>query len=319
MALGLLVFLALPAARGHLDLSAGNVGRSAWVDLAVCAVLAVPVGLLPRAPLTVLGVLIATFGLATALDANDVALLQFLAVDLAVGYVATCRTRRTSVPAAAAALLSLVGYWLTRSVVYGSPMGDTYKVWLLPVSLVAAWAVGVSVRQRGEYARALRAQTAAAAVAAERLLIARELHDVVAHNIGIIAIQAGAAGRVADRQPAAARDALATIETTSRDTLSGLRHLLVALRQADGRPAGGRPSAGLPPLRLDGLDALAASVADVGLDLEVERHGPPRSLTPDVELAAYRIVQEAVTNVVRHAGASRCRVRIDYRPAEVGI
>ena len=156
----------------------------------------------------------------------------------------------------------------------------------------------------------------------ERLRIARELHDMVAHSIGIIAIQAGAGRRVIDTQPAEARNALAAIEATSRETLAGLRQMLGVLRRAEpGRP--GRPDPGHGPLEpapgLADLDRLAATTADAGVRVEVRWLGPRRPLPADIDLSAFRIIQEAVTNVVRHAGTGHCRVTVDCRDDELGI
>jgi signal transduction histidine kinase len=181
----------------------------------------------------------------------------------------------------------------------------------LALALLTAGLLGRSVRERRSHTAELRAATAAEAVAAERLRIARELHDVIAHSIGVIAIQAGVGRRVIETQPAEARNALATIETTSRETLAGLRRTLGALRgaAADGRPAPRDPAPGLAD-----LERLAASTADAGVRVALRHLGNPDvSLPPEVDLAAYRIVQESLTNVVRHAATSTCRVTVERR------
>jgi signal transduction histidine kinase len=143
------------------------------------------------------------------------------------------------------------------------------------------------------------------------------LHDMVAHNVGIIAIQAGMGRRVIDSQPAEARDALAAIETTSRETLAGLRRTVGALRRA-GPSAEGDPD----PLETPGLADLARLVdktRNAGLRVDVRRHGRPRPLPAEVDTSAFSIIQEAVTNVVRHAGAGRCQVSIDHGEGELSI
>ncbi|MFE9423631.1 sensor histidine kinase [Kitasatospora sp. NPDC006697] len=170
---------------------------------------------------------------------------------------------------------------------------------------VIAWLVGRSIRQSAEHARALGEQLAARAVTAERLRIAREMHDTVAHSIGVVALQAGAARMVLDTRPDRARTALAEIETAGRETLAGLRRMLGALRAAD-RADGTEAAAGLAD-----LDRLAAATTAAGVRVEVHWAGEPRPLPPDVDLAAFRIIQEAVANVVRHAGARSCRVAVD--------
>ena len=141
---------------------------------------------------------------------------------------------------------------------------------------------------------------------------------MVAHSIGVIAIQAGTGSRVIDTQPAEARDALAAIETTSRETLAGLRRMLGALRGAgsgpDPAPAPLDPAPGLAD-----LGRLAAATMRAGVRVEVQWRGQRRPLPADVDQSAFRIIQEAVTNVVRHAGTGHCRVIIDQQDDEVAI
>jgi signal transduction histidine kinase len=174
--------------------------------------------------------------------------------------------------------------------------------------------IGNSVRARRLYGETLREQAAAQAVTAERLRIARELHDMVAHSISIIAIQAGMGGRVIDTQPAEARTALRTIEETSRETLAGLRRVLVGLRRTDSEaaPVGPAPT-------LDDVGKLAVSTRDAGVDVEVEWRGERRPVPPEIELSAYRIIQEAVTNVVRHAKTPSCQVLIEHTDDELRV
>jgi signal transduction histidine kinase len=162
----------------------------------------------------------------------------------------------------------------------------------------------------------MRTQTAAHAVTAERLRIARDLHDMVAHSIGIIAIQSGAARRVMDTQPDKTREALAAIETASQETLAGLRHMLGALRQARvGADAADR----VPVTGLADVDRLAANAAEAGVQVQVRWSGRRRPLPPEIEVSAFRIIQEAVTNVVRHAGTPRCSVAVEFREGELAV
>jgi signal transduction histidine kinase len=137
---------------------------------------------------------------------------------------------------------------------------------------------------------------------------------MVAHSIGIIAIQSGAARRVMDTQPDRARDALAAIEATSQETLAGLRHTLGALRQAGADAADRVPVTGLAD-----VERLAATAADAGVQVEVRWSGRRRPLPPEIEVSAFRIIQEAVTNVVRHAGTPQCSVAIDFGEAELAV
>ncbi|MFF4328763.1 sensor histidine kinase [Streptomyces sp. NPDC001591] len=241
--------------------------------------------------------------------------LPYLAVDLVMGFIVATRTRRVSAVAAAASLavqLLLVG---------GFAHGDSLTVNLVIalLAMAAAYTGGLLIRERREHAVELRAQEVAEAVTAERLRIARELHDMVAHSIGIIAIQAGVGSRVIRTQPEEAREALSAIEATSRETLSGLRRTLVALRQADpdAEVSGRAPLAPSPGLA--DIERLAAATAEAGVRVDVRRDGEQRPLPADIDLSAYRIVQEALTNVVRHAGTGHCRVRIEYEDENVSV
>jgi signal transduction histidine kinase len=180
--------------------------------------------------------------------------------------------------------------------------------------MVIAWLAGHSIRQAHTHAETLRAQAEAQAATAHRLQIARDLHDQVAHAIGIIAIQAGTGARVIDTQPAEARNALAAIEATSRHTLAGLRQTVRALRQAGPHR---QPGAAAPGLA--GLGQLAAATRDAGVQVEVHWQGQRCPLPADLDTCAFRIIQEAVTNVVRHAGTPRCRVSVDQRDGELAI
>ena len=143
----------------------------------------------------------------------------------------------------------------------------------------------------------------------ERMRVARELHDVVAHGISLITVQAGFGGLVLDQSPEVARSALGTIESTGRQTLAELRLLLTTLREEHDQTSG-------PPLspmpRIEDIDSLAAGMAAAGLTVRVTTSGEPWTLTPALQLTAYRIVQEALTNVARHAGASHATVCLEH-------
>ena len=204
------------------------------------------------------------------------------------------------------------------SVLFWRPFGRptsplaTSQVVTATLSTIIAWLIGYLIRQGHAHADALRSQAELQAVTAERLRIARELHDMVAHSIGVIAIQAGTGRRVIDTQPAEARNALSAIEAASRETLSGLRRMLGALRRTEpqGMPGLAAPN---PAPGLADLDRLAATTMDAGIQVDVQWQGQRYPVPADIDLSAYRIVQEAVANVVRHSGASSCRVLIDHR------
>jgi signal transduction histidine kinase len=159
-----------------------------------------------------------------------------------------------------------------------------------------------------------REELARRAVTEERLRLARELHDVVAHSMSVIAVQSGVGAHVADSQPKEAAKALAAIEATSRAALTELRRLLGVLRQ-DGEHQGSLA----PVPGLADLDRLLGEVAKAGLAVKLRVEGARPQLPAGVDLSAYRIVQEALTNVVKHAGPARAQVVVGYRDHDVTV
>ena len=145
-------------------------------------------------------------------------------------------------------------------------------------------------------------------MAGERARIARELHDVVAHSVSVMVVQAGAAEEVLAAAPDRAREPLRSIQDTGRQALVELRRLLGVLR-TDGSEAALAPQPGL-----DQVAALAAQVREAGVAVDLRVDGERDRVPAGVDLAAYRIVQEALTNVLKHAGASHAAVRVGYRP-----
>jgi len=181
---------------------------------------------------------------------------------------------------------------------------------------VTAWVAGDTVRGQRERVvlmDAQREEEARRAVADERVRIARDLHDVVAHHLSVIVVQAEAAQEVLAARPERAGQAMATVADTARSALGELRRVLGVLRSegddgADGD--GGRA----PQPDLDAVDDLVASVRQAGLTVAVRTEGEPRAVGGVVGVAAYRVVQEALTNVLRHAAARRAEVALDYGP-----
>ncbi len=163
-------------------------------------------------------------------------------------------------------------------------------------------------------AAAAQAEQVSRALADERAQIARDLHDIVAHAMSVIAVRSGVARMVIDSDPDQARDALAIIEITTRRALHEMRLLVGMLRDPGDQAAELSPVPGLAD-----LDRLIADTAVAGVAAEVDIEGEARPLPPAADLSAYRIVQEALTNVVRHAGPTHARVRIGYRPTELNI
>lgn len=239
---------------------------------------------------------------------------QYLPVCVALYFVAAAGSRRTASAAAALALTGLFGYVIVRLVRRLDV--DTAVEAVVLLIIVLASVLGNSKRRERLHAKQVRTRVAAQAVTAERLRIARELHDIVAHSIGVVALQAGAARLVIRTRPEGACEALGVIEETSRETLGGLRRMLGALHDAEnaGRAAEDEPLAGL-----DDLDRLVASARSAGVRVDVEWHGERRPLPPEIDLSVFRIIQESVTNVMKHSGTRQCRVSMDYRDHDVNL
>lgn len=171
----------------------------------------------------------------------------------------------------------------------------------------------VLLQERAQLAEQARAEEARHAVADERLRIAQELHDVLGHSLGVIALQAGVGAHVIDADPAEAKASLEAISRTSRSSLAEVRRILGSLR-VEGGAAGYHP-----PLGLAALDALAAELTEAGLLVHVQVVGVPHQVPAALDLTGYRVVQEALTNVVRHAGAARADVTVRYEARTVTV
>jgi signal transduction histidine kinase len=186
-------------------------------------------------------------------------------------------------------------------------------------ALFLGWAVAnrrafvAEIRDRAERAERTREQEARRRVDEERLRIARELHDVLAHGISTINVQAGVAAHLHERQPERAAEALETIKRLSKEALAELRAVVHVLRAVDG-PDSRQPAAGLAQ-----LDGLIARVERAGLEVRVRIEGQARPVPVSVDLAAYRIAQEALTNVIRHAGAASASLAVRYAERELVI
>ncbi|GAA4085050.1 sensor histidine kinase [Streptomyces shaanxiensis] len=202
---------------------------------------------------------------------------------------------------------ALVAHWLYE---WLPPSGDSAAPWGQE-GVIAAWvaailAVSELARTRREQwarERAERAQAARRRADEERLRIARELHDVLAHSISVINVQAGVGLALLDTDPEQARTALTTIKAQSKEALGEVRQVLDTLRTPGDAPRAPAPG-------LDRLPELVEQAASAGLTVEVE--GEPPRLPPGTDLAAFRIVQEALTNVVRHSGSRHARVHLDH-------
>ncbi|MEU2208039.1 sensor histidine kinase [Streptomyces hygroscopicus] len=213
----------------------------------------------------------------------------------------------------------LMGHWLYHRL---PPDGDGPVGWG-PEVVVAAWAVAIVagselVRVRREQSARERAEREAAArrrADEERLRIARELHDVLAHSISVINVQAGVGLALLDQDPEQARTALTTIKAASKEALGEVRQVLDTLRTSGASGAASRtPAPRSPAPGLDRLEELTGQAADAGLAVRVEVEGVRTALPPGADLAAFRIVQEALTNVIRHSGSRNARVLLSYAP-----
>ena len=324
-------------------------GQAKWpLVLLFMAVVFIPVALRRRAPNTAFGALLVLGVLMDRLSAAATATV-FLGAAFVLYTVTVEGRKRTG--AAALGLMLAVMVFLTVAGTTSRPRGgDAAGAVFVPVGLasVLAWMTGYSVRQRRLYVVTLQQQAAHSAVAEERLRIARELHDVVAHSMSVIAVQAGYGQYVIDASPDGARDALGAIQATSRDALEEMRRMLGVLRQqdvtpgpamagpatgqepagqapVDGQaPAGGGTTARQAPLApapgLARLDRLIERTRGAAVRVRLEVSGHPRPAPAGVDLSAYRIIQEALTNVVRHAGTgASCVVHVGYTDSDLVI
>ena len=200
---------------------------------------------------------------------------------------------------------------------------EPYDFFVAALIFVAAGMAGILTRTRSAYLREVEARAAQAeserdqevalAAARERTRIARELHDVVAHHVSLMAVQAEAAGALLPGRPVEAGRSVQVIGETARQALVELRRLLGVLR-GPGEQPGAAPSPSLGD-----LDAVLAQVRGAGLKVDLTVEGNPAELTPGVDLTAYRIVQEALTNALRHSTAPRAAVRVHYEPGYVTV
>jgi signal transduction histidine kinase len=272
--------------------------RMTWWGWALVAVQVVPLVWRRRAPLAVLfvsGLGSLVFGMANLPDPA----IQFT-LALALYTVAAYRCRRISVPVVLAfVVVGALSFVLDDQ----ADLADIAVTYLVGVG---AWVVGDSTRSQRERAAWLaqrQQDEAQRAAAEERVRIARDLHDVVAHHISVIAVQAEAAQEVLAAHPERAERAMATVAETARTALGELRRMLGLLRSDAGRA---------PQPDLGAVDELVASVRGAGLAVEVRTTGPARPVDGVVGVTAYRIVQESLTNVLRHADARRACVDLAF-------
>ncbi|MFG3254879.1 sensor histidine kinase [Streptomyces sp. NPDC048172] len=279
-----------------------------------------------RYPLAVLCVVTA----ATLATPQSVLRLTFYAFLVAVYSAAVHSPYRTATLAAIPASVLLVGT-SGNSV---TPIVPNEYIALLILVPMAGAALGLRTwKRRSDEGRtrltALEREQAEAlrrAVAHERARIARELHDVVTHNVSVMVIQAGAARKIMKTAPEQAGEALLAVEAGGRAAMTELRHVmgLLTLDGPEDDPSGAAAEPGAatelaPQPGLGQLDALVGRVRDAGLAVTLDVVGPPRDLPPGIGLAAYRVVQEALTNTVKHASGATAAVTVEHRPEQLRV
>jgi signal transduction histidine kinase len=248
-----------------------------------------------------------------------------LAIYPALWTVALTLPRRTAWVSAGGTALAVAGAELF---LYGTTMFDGEPVYAAVTVFAAMWwgeavrarrAYVAELRDRAERAERTREEEARRRVDEERMRIARELHDVVSHTIGVISVQAGVASHLLERRPDKAAESLAAIRQASDEALGELHAMLGVLRDGDGDGVGGGRAPLSPAPGLGDLDALVAQPAGAGVEVRVSLVGEPRRLPPAVDLACYRVVQESLTNVVRHARASRAQITVTHADGRVTV
>jgi signal transduction histidine kinase len=211
----------------------------------------------------------------------------------------------------------------TIIIVYNDPKHGLGEYIFIPAVFVLGWLAGFALHERAEQAEAAELRAAHAererdaasriAAAEERARIARELHDIVAHSVSVMVLQVGAVRHKLPDEDAPQREALQGVEQTGRMALAEMRHLLGAMRRED-------ESLELAPQPgLDKVDSLLEEVRRAGLPVELHVEGKPFALPPAIDLSAYRIVQEGLTNALKHARASQADVTVHYGPTELQI
>uniref|UniRef100_A0AAU2JZ45 histidine kinase n=1 Tax=Streptomyces sp. NBC_00049 TaxID=2903617 RepID=A0AAU2JZ45_9ACTN len=234
---------------------------------------------------------------------------------LALYTAASLCPRRVSARCAAGTLAVLL--WGTR---LAEPGIGALSVGFVTVTTIVCWVAGDGSRRLRELTRQLRLEQeekARRAVMEERIQIARELHDVIAHHVSVISVQTGLAGYVFSTDPPTARRALDTVGESAREALAEMRRMLVVLREEGPEPA--EEPAAAPVSGLGRLDELVKRVGDAGVPVDVRVTGTAYDLPPGIDLCAYRVVQEALTNVIKHAPEANTTVRVHYGADEVRV
>lgn len=312
------VVLALAIATFSLVSAQNSHVRLDFLSVPLLLLQTLPIAVRRRDPMRVLyvtGAAITAYSLMGYADTND-----GLGIFIAFYTVAANMPRRRATIAAA---ITAVGIFISFAsyAAANSLTGWTYSMTSTYISFGIAWLIGDNLRVRRAYTRELeeravdlvreREDKAAQAVTEERARIARELHDVVAHYVSVMVVQAGGARRIVDKDPEAAKGALEAVESAGRTALTEMRRMLEVLRADD-------PGMGPQP-GLGEIERLVQQVRDAGLPVELELAGEVCCLPAGMDLAAYRIVQEALTNSVKHGGKATASVKVVYSPDTLEI
>ena len=299
--------------------SPGAPSTTLWFAVPAVAVMVLPLFTRRRFPFAAPA---AYWLLATALTFDDGLLIPFMVSLFPIGMASSFLLGNLRDVRKAWIGLAIVLGGIT-TVVYNIPGHLTAELVFVPVNFGISWAAGFALRERAEKAEAAemratqaereREAAARVAVAEERARIARELHDIVAHAVSVMVLQVGAVRHKLPDGLAEDRDALKDVERAGRTALAEMRRLLAAIRP-DGDKAELVPQPGL-----DGLDSLLQQIGRAGLPVELHVDGKPFPLPRGIELSAYRIVQEGLTNALKHARATDADVTVRYWPDELEI
>ena len=289
-----------------------------WLKVIWPLLIGAPLALRRRAPLLAWTIIWAGIALQALITGNSPEGLELMFVLAVGGYsVAAYSSLRRALAGLAVSAAGATVYSLANHDIMSGNTGNLWSALFFATAILAAWLIGVFVRGRREAAvqaaaTAAAEQQAERAVADERARLARELHDVVSHNLSVVILQA--AGARAAGSPDTAT--LEKIERSGRQALVEMRRLLGVLRQPGDQP----PSPGLSPQAgIADLAALAKGVRAAGLPVQLAINGDPARLPTAVDISAYRIVQEALTNVLKHAGKAKAQVSVSCGTGEVVI
>jgi signal transduction histidine kinase len=325
------LLIAFLAFAGMLELVVGRDSPGAppttlWITIPTVAVLVLPLLARRRFPFAAPAYY---WLLAMAISFGDGVLLAFIGSLGVVGLASAflLGNLRNPLKAGAGLIIVLLGIVI---VVYNIPGETASDLVFIPLRFVVAWVAGYALRERAEQAEAAEERAAQAererkaaerereaaarvAVAEERARIARELHDIVAHAVSVMVLQVGAVRHKLSDAMAEDRDALRGVELAGRKALAEMRGLLAAMRPE------GEEAELVPQPGLDGLDSLLDEIGRAGLPVELHVDGKPFPLPRGIDLSAYRIVQEGLTNALKHAHASDADVTVRYRTDELEI